>query len=361
MSSLDFPFARISPRGLIQLAVCAALVCILIGLDWHWFGRGVLKETAPALDLPHAFRTLTIAGIAWLGLNGCLVLFAPQGNPQPRPATTWPQTTWGCRLVAAVPLLVTLFLTVLMPLDPFSYNRLVIEDGLVEMLSASLAAVAGLVLIRVWLAQRSMQPPANLLARGFVILFGITCLLLAGEEVSWFQRQLGFETPESFSRNIQNEFNLHNFETDRIETAYYIWAFAMTAFAAFMREGSALVRALPWLHDILPGRHAAFAGALAVGMNYEMWNTIPTQLIFFSTIAILIGFACHPRGAAGGRWMPLAVLLLLVAGQVLTITYGHTMVRRWDSTEVKELLMPLSFLIYALELRARQATPRAEG
>ncbi len=43
------------------------------------------------------------------------------------------------------------------------------------------------------------------------VLFAVGFFMLFGEEISWGQRLLGFETPEAFKEiNVQDEFNLHN-------------------------------------------------------------------------------------------------------------------------------------------------------
>jgi hypothetical protein len=110
---------------------------------------------------------------------------------------------------------------------------------------------------------------------------------------------------------------------------------------------------MPWLREMLPGRFVAFAGALAVGFNYEMWNIIPVQAMFFLTVGILVWFISHGRGAEGGHLLPAVVLVLLLVNQALSLAYGHKMVRSWDGTEVKELFMPYAILLYALELRTR--------
>lgn len=47
----------------------------------------------------------------------------------------------------------------------------------------------------------------------FYLIFAIVFLFGAGEEISWGQRVLGFETPETVNKiNVQKEFNLHNIE-----------------------------------------------------------------------------------------------------------------------------------------------------
>ena len=47
-----------------------------------------------------------------------------------------------------------------------------------------------------------------------LLFLGALALFIVGmEEVSYFQRVIQFETPESFVGNMQGEFNLHNFNT----------------------------------------------------------------------------------------------------------------------------------------------------
>ena len=49
--------------------------------------------------------------------------------------------------------------------------------------------------------------------RIFFLLFGLMFFFFMGEEISWGQRIIGFETPESIrDRNIQNEFTFHNID-----------------------------------------------------------------------------------------------------------------------------------------------------
>ncbi len=86
---------------------------------------------------------------------------------------------------------------------PSMYEALLQEDRFVEWLTAGLflaAAVRGA--IRAVRARRVFD--------GLVALF---CLFVAGEEMSWGQRLLGFMPPEAFlATNAQQEFNLHNFK-----------------------------------------------------------------------------------------------------------------------------------------------------
>lgn len=343
---------RLCYRGLLQIVLCAAMLLCLIVLDWRWFHRGVLSEGPPVFSIPYLLRSLAIAAAAWLGLRGCMGLFSGSGSMRPSTPSVWPGQRVGRAVTAGIPLMAAAVLTAVMCLDPRLFHEWVMEDGPVENLSALLAFAAGGVMARVWWLEHR-RSGGHPLRSAYLLGFAVVCVLLAGEEVSWFQRQAGFETPAAFAGNAQKEFNLHNFETDRVETAYYLAAFGVAVCGAFLRENCAIVRSLPWLAGLLPGRYVAYAGAFGAGFNYEMWNTIPTQLKCFATVAILCRFAWHGRGRPGGAWLPLTVLLVFASGQVLSLALGHTMVRSWDGTEVKELFMPMSFLLYAMELHAR--------
>jgi hypothetical protein len=51
------------------------------------------------------------------------------------------------------------------------------------------------------------------LARLYLALWAVFCFVCLGEETSWFQHFLGYQTPEAIAaRNAQGEFNIHNLE-----------------------------------------------------------------------------------------------------------------------------------------------------
>jgi hypothetical protein len=51
------------------------------------------------------------------------------------------------------------------------------------------------------------------LARWYLALWAVFCLVCMGEETSWFQHFIGYQTPEALAaRNAQGEFNIHNLE-----------------------------------------------------------------------------------------------------------------------------------------------------
>jgi hypothetical protein len=80
------------------------------------------------------------------------------------------------------------------------------EDGPVEWATVVLwAAGSGLCLVRLARGQSR--------ARGWLLFWMVLTFVFMGEEASWFQRVLGFGTPEAIAQsNYQGEFNVHNLD-----------------------------------------------------------------------------------------------------------------------------------------------------
>jgi len=88
-------------------------------------------------------------------------------------------------------------------IDKGIFAKLNIEDGLFEYLTAILLLFTSVIFFKVFMRTRKI---INLLFC-FAFFFGF------GEEISWGQRILNFNTPDYvLSQNRQEEFNLHNFE-----------------------------------------------------------------------------------------------------------------------------------------------------
>jgi hypothetical protein len=107
-------------------------------------------------------------------------------------------------LVAALAVAAVIFLA-LEYLSRSTLERLTIEDGPIEYLTALVFLVAGVLFI-VSAVRRSAS-------RIWALLLGVGSIFIAGEEISWGQRLLGLATPESLAEsNVQSEINLHNLE-----------------------------------------------------------------------------------------------------------------------------------------------------
>ena len=179
-----------------------------IVLGWHF-----AREEAPIHDGWHWMRTAGIAVLSFL-------LVASLAQSQVRREQV---SVRAGALVFAVALL-SLAAIALLAASPGAFAQIGAEDSTIEWLSAVLLfGAAGLMGWR--LRDRTRRQPAHgqswvpmVVGLGFAALFA----LMALEEVSWFQRQIGFATPEAIAaRNWQGEFNLHNFHTDITELALY--------------------------------------------------------------------------------------------------------------------------------------------
>ena len=85
--------------------------------------------------------------------------------------------------------------------EPATLERLAVEDGLVENLSAVHWLLGAVVMSVLFVKKRNV----------WFLLLGIFFVVCLGEEISWGQRLFAFDTPESVrANNFQGEFNLHN-------------------------------------------------------------------------------------------------------------------------------------------------------
>ncbi len=88
-----------------------------------------------------------------------------------------------------------------------NYLHVLREDGPVEWTTAIMAWLAGLVAL--YYTLRTWQTTHTI--NWFALIFGIVCLLIGFEEISWGQRLFGIETPTGIARyNTKDETNLHN-------------------------------------------------------------------------------------------------------------------------------------------------------
>ncbi len=110
---------------------------------------------------------------------------------------------FGKRWALLVSSLGALLFVAIWGLDPQLTSKLTKEDGLVETVTMALFAATSL-----GCAYFAWRTPDVL--RWYFVLWALLGLLFWGEEVSWGQRWIGFETPESLSSNVQGEANLHN-------------------------------------------------------------------------------------------------------------------------------------------------------
>lgn len=124
------------------------------------------------------------------------------------------QPTPNSMLIAST--VIGLFLIVHIRLyDPASqlFEILYLEDGILESLTPVLMVIS-ILLIGASIPKLRRDPQLvryrSLLTLIYFILVGLF-FLNAMEEISWGQRIFGWETPQTFQGNVQNETNLHNY------------------------------------------------------------------------------------------------------------------------------------------------------
>lgn len=131
--------------------------------------------------------------LAWIGLGASLV---PAHRAADRRTLV---------LLVAVEL-IAVALVVLAYANEDAWAALAQEDGIVEWATfVAFALAAG------WLVVVVRRRSASWWFKGACFLLAAFCLVVAGEEISWGQRLLGFKPPDVFlERNFQQELNLHN-------------------------------------------------------------------------------------------------------------------------------------------------------
>ncbi len=231
-----------------------------------------------------------------------------------------------------------------------AYARVGAEDSAIEWLSALLlfAAAACMALRFLALRRSGRETPFRALhllgAAGFTLLF----VLMGGEEVSWFQRQIGFATPESVAaRNWQGEFNLHNFQTDLTELVLYAGTGLFLVFLPLLHESE--VARWPIVRPVaafLPDRTVAAVSAPMLVFTYSHWTLLPVQAAFWIGLCCCIAFGRTATNAAE-RTLWYALALWVALGQLLHLLLGHTMLMMFDSSEYRELFICLGLATYA--------------
>ena len=271
--------------------------------------------------------------------------------PPPESGGSKPALDWSASRIAVVGYGVVclhiLLFGVLALANAQLYNALTGEDQLVENLTAVCYLCAGaLFFVVAGFEQRGM-------ARGIYILVGIALVFIAGEEISWGQRVIGFATPEYLvGINDQEEFNVHNISnrfTDFIEMLYQESRLALCIITL-----TALFCGRERLCGILLPSVPLALGFLAADANFTQHNLFNLPAFMFQ-----------------GTNMPLLFLgsyalisrqykLLLLAVATAAVVAAHAYILRQTSTtltypiELSEYLAGIVYVWYGVELLMSQ-------
>jgi len=335
----------------LVVTVAALLVAVLATYESRTFDWPPYVEEPPELSAYGQLRSLLI-----FALSG-LILWGLQRTGEGRRHLVSERQRVGWAGLISV-FLASAFVAVFV-WNPAHFNRLALEDGPVEWASAAALFLSCAIFLFLAGRLRRRGGPGHRPAAALALAFAVGCFVIGMEELSWMQRQLGFDTPAFLARNYQSEANFHNLLTDIAENIYYLGAFVFLIGLPYLCEAWRLVPAGYWLSLFVPRRRTVLIAAPLVGFNYDMWNVIPIQVAFFLTLMILADYA--REAWRSDRFSAVVIALVLAAvvlPQAVFLANGTNLVRVWDPTEYKELFIPLALLVHALRMSAALRQPR---
>jgi hypothetical protein len=238
--------------------------------------------------------------------------------------------------------------------QPKNFTQISLDDGPVESASALMLFVSSGVFFVV--ASRTLQAErrSDRVFRSASAAIALFLFFAGMEEISWGQRIFDLKTPRSFAANRQGELNLHNFNVNFFNTSYYMLGFLLFILLPFLKDRLEALRKVEILSFFIPSRFVLFASAIGLAYTWATWSELIYQISFFVTLFILIGYAWHLR-SIDKIFLPALVAVYLLT-QILLILYGRTLVYHWEVNEYKEFFIPLSFLIYSLEMLENSAS-----
>ena len=220
---------------------------------------------------------------------------------------------------------------------------LTMEDGWIENLTAVAFLLAGIILFTAALAERRLFP------RCAYILGSVGLALFAGEEISWGQRIIGFETPAFLlDLNYQKEVNFHNtyqFNAVFNEPGKILFALCIAGCAAFFcRKDRIFGTPLPSILLTL-----AFLVVLSFTLSRNPTGFLQLMLTWHhGTILLLLFFALFSGNA---RLFVAAATAMSLALVISYLSYHHLSYHNRIHTDLWELIEYLFSIIaifYAL-------------
>lgn len=189
------------PSALADYSMVIGTVLVGLGLGLRYLDKVVYANFV--FSTFHVQSMALVAMGVWFGLLSFLFWSRPK---------IWRQSWW----LAALPLWLlgaTLGFGLLYPIPYYELSK---EDSVVEYLTALAYALSGVCALlaagRLW-RRRTTTPSWRLLLLGIFLVGFLGLTGIAGEEISWGQRIVGFSTPEEIAEvNTQGEFNIHNNE-----------------------------------------------------------------------------------------------------------------------------------------------------
>jgi hypothetical protein len=91
-----------------------------------------------------------------------------------------------------------------------------------------------------------------------------------------------------------------------------------------------------------------------------MWNIFWMQAAFYFGLAALLISSLDLRrsGSQTDFILFLAAFFILLAAQIINLSFGSNLIRAWEDTELKELIIAAGLFLYALEISLKMREPR---
>lgn len=320
--------------------LAGAAIAFLVVYETAALGWPPGREFPPRFDAYHLARTALVTAFCLAFLGAVARLRAQQAA---RPGLDRVPTALAGALTA-----LGLGFVALLALDPEEFHYRAREDGMLEWVPALLLFVASAIFAE--RALRSLKISQGRLVAGAAALLAMVFFVMAMEEISWFQRVIGFGTPEGLAEaNWQGEFNLHNLQTNFSELVRYTGAGLFLGVLPLLREAAPDLSLSHPLAAFVPDRAVAAVSAPVAMLTYGQWNLLPVQLACLLAIFALVAFAAAAgrRGDRSEARLFAALALGVALGQALTLYLGGRMDDVPDASEYKELFIAAGFAFYA--------------
>ncbi len=342
-------------RVVWALGIAGFVLLTFILVDWLGVDKSLIKEGHPDFSLVGWGRTVVLALCCW----GLAVVV--MGKNRPELALCESRSKLTVYLTGYFTCFLSIGFTLLLLLKHQQFNALSHEDSYVEWASFALLIVSSLIFLISMFSCRRSAGQRFPWAAATCAVFAFGFFFIGMEEVSWFQRQLGFKTPDVlFEGNVQEEFNFHNFFTVGFEILYYFGTFAFFMALPFLRVIFAKwIEKTPYFDTFVPQPCVAVLGAMSCGYNYEMWNIFPVQICLIGAVVVLLFFLRFCQQLSE-RLLIGFTAVVLVASQWVFLISKTRYERIWEVTEYKELFITIGFVVYAAStLRKIQTQRRA--
>jgi hypothetical protein len=244
--------------------------------------------------------------------------------------------------------------------SPALFKFFAVEDSLFEWASALFLFMGGGFLAASTL-RTTFAAGRRSMTGGLAMILAVIMLVIGMEEVSWLQRVFDWRTPGWLREiNAQRETNLHNIIISEAENSYYAGAFLLMVVYPFVSFGSSVWNRAEFIKFLVPSRHVLLIGAFSTTFSYEMWNIFWMQAAFyFGLMAVFISsLDLKRRGRQTDFTLFLAAFFILLSTQIINLSFGSSLIRTWEDTELKELIIATGLFLYALEISLKMREPR---